>query len=151
MHYPIRVLFLCTANSARSQIAEGFLRFLGKNDFEVFSAGTEPNTLHPMAIQAMQDVGIDISAQQSKHLNQFLDQEFDYIITVCDRARDACPTFPGDNELIHWSYPDPAALEDPEVRMRAFRKLVIEMRERLYLWVLSQRKQLREQGIMVEI
>lgn len=147
MRYPIRVLFLCTGNSARSQMAEGMLRFFGGDDFEVFSAGTHPKGLNPLAVAAMREVGIDISSHRSKDLTEFLDQEFDYIITVCDQARDACPDFPGDEVQIHWGYPDPAAVEgDDEARMKAFRKTVIEMRERIRNWILTQRKLLREQG-----
>jgi len=108
MHYPIRFLFLCTGNSARSQMAEALLRTFGGGDLEIFSAGTEPTSLHPMTIQIMQEINIDVSSQKSKHLQQFLVQSFDYIITVCDRANDNCPTFPGDVERIHWSFDDPA-------------------------------------------
>ncbi len=149
MAYPIRVLFLCTGNSARSQMAEGLLRFLGKEDFAVCSAGTEPKGLHPMAIRVMAEAGIDISGQRSKHLDEFRDQEFDFIITVCDRARDTCPTFPGDVEKIHWGYPDPAAVTgDEEAQYRAFRSVLHALRERIHLWVLNQRKLLREQGVI---
>ena len=109
MQYPIKVLFLCTGNSARSQMAEGLLRSLGKQHFEVYSAGTHPTELHPLAVAVMQELRIDISDQRSKDLSEFLGQDFDYIITVCDRARDNCPTFPGDNQRIHWSFEDPAA------------------------------------------
>lgn len=109
MHHPIRVLFLCTGNSARSQMAEALLRTYGGTDFEVASAGTDPKGLNPLTIEVMAEAGIDVSKQQSKSLDRFLDQSFDYVITVCDRARDNCPTFPGDNERIHWGFDDPAA------------------------------------------
>src|SRR5574340_935576 len=96
-HYPVRVLFLCTGNSARSQMAEGLLRSMGGQDFEVRSAGLEPKELNPLAVKAMAESNIDISSQRSKHLNEYLDIQFDYVITVCDRARDSCPTFPRDS------------------------------------------------------
>ena len=108
---PIRVLFLCTHNSARSQMSEGILRELGHNKVEVFSAGTEPAGIHPLAIKVMSGRGIDLRTHRSKHLEEYLGQEFDYVITVCDRVREVCPIFPGEPEHIHWSFPDPAAIE----------------------------------------
>ena len=108
---PIRVLFLCTHNSARSQMAEGLLRELGHNKVEVFSAGTEPAGIHPLAIKVMSGRGIDLRTQRSKHLEEYLGQEFDYVITVCDRVREVCPVFPGEPDHIHWSFPDPTAIE----------------------------------------
>ena len=147
MHYPIRVLFLCTGNSARSQMAEALLRGLGNGDFEVSSAGTDPKALHPLALRAMAEIGVDIAGQRSKDLQEYRDREFDYIITVCDRARDNCPTFPGDNERIHWSYEDPAAAEgDEEARLAVFRRVRNELRQRIGLWVTAMRKKLREAG-----
>jgi len=144
----VRVLFLCTANSARSQIAEGLLRFLGKEDFEAYSAGSEPRSLNPLTVQVMEEIGIDISGQRAKHLNEFLDQQFDYVITVCDQANENCPTFPGDPNRIHWSYPDPVAAEGgEEAQLKAFRKVRDELRERLHLWILNQRKLLRERDL----
>lgn len=104
-----RFLFLCTHNAARSQMAEGILRHITANQVEVFSAGTEPAHIHPMAIQVMDEMEIDISNQQSKAIERFICESFDYVITVCDRAREACPTFPGNSEMIHWSIPDPVA------------------------------------------
>lgn len=145
MHYPIRVLFLCTGNSARSQMAEALLRSFGGDDFEVYSAGLEPKGLHPMAQKVMREIDIDISAYTSKHLDQFLHQSFDYIITVCDRANDNCPTFPGDNERIHWSYEDPAAITNDSVaQQQLFRQVRNEMSERLRIWVTVQRKRLTD-------
>ncbi len=147
MHYPIRVLFLCTGNSARSQMAEGFLRTYGGNDFEVYSAGTDPKGLHPLAVETMREIGIDISGHQSKSLERFLSQRFDYIITVCDRARDHCPTFPGDNERIHWGFEDPAAVTGTRAEQIAvFRRVRNEISERLRVWVTVQRKRLKETG-----
>jgi ArsR family transcriptional regulator, arsenate/arsenite/antimonite-responsive transcriptional repressor / arsenate reductase (thioredoxin) len=117
---PVRILFLCTHNSARSQMAEGLMRHLGGKRVEVFSAGNEPSAVRPEAIQAMADLGIDISRQRSKHLNEYLGQSFDYIITVCDNARESCPLFPGDPERIHWSFPDPSGVRGAAARRRAF-------------------------------
>lgn len=108
---PVRVLFLCTHNSARSQMAEGLLRKLGGDQVEVFSAGSEPTSIHPLAIKVMFSIGIDITQHRSKHLIEYMGQNFDYIVTVCDRVRESCPVFPGDPEQIHWSFPDPAAIE----------------------------------------
>lgn len=141
MGYPIRVLFLCTGNSARSQMAEGLLRSLGGNDFEVYSAGTHPQGLHPLTVQVMRESGIDISGQQSKSLDRFRGQLFDYIITVCDRARDHCPTFPGDNQRVHWGFADPAAVTGSDAeRVAAFRRVRNEIGERLRLWVTIRRR-----------
>jgi protein-tyrosine-phosphatase len=117
-----RVLFLCTHNSARSQMAEGIIRHLGAGRVAAFSAGSQPGGVHPDAVRAMTALGIDISQQQSKHLDTFADQSFDYIITVCDRVREVCPIFPNDPEQIHWSFADPAAVEDSSARERAFQQ-----------------------------
>lgn len=145
MHYPVRVLFLCTGNSARSQMAEGFLRSMGGEDFAVHSAGTHPSQVQPLAIKAMGEIGIDISARRSKDLQEFLGQEFDYIITVCDKARDNCPTFPGDIERIHWSFEDPVHAEgDEEARLAVFRRIRNEIRNRISIWVPAIRKKIFE-------
>ena len=114
------VLFLCTHNSARSQMAEGILRNLAGDRVAVFSAGSEPATVHPEAVRVLNTMGIDISKQHSKHLDEFANQSFDYIITVCDRVREACLRFPDDPEQIHWSFADPAAVDDENERARAF-------------------------------
>ena len=141
MGYPIRVLFLCTGNSARSQMAEGLLRSLGGKDFEVYSAGTHPQGLHPLTVQVMRESGIDITGQHGKSLDRFRGQSFDYIITVCDRARDHCPTFPGDNQRVHWGFADPAAVTGSEAeRVAAFRRVRNEIGERLRLWVTIRRR-----------
>ncbi len=103
-----RVLFICTHNSARSQMAEGLLRQLGGERFEVFSAGTEATHVRPLAIKAMAEIGIDIRGQQSKTLERYLHQPFDEVITVCDTAAEACPVFPGAVHRRHWSFPDPS-------------------------------------------
>ncbi|MEO1765786.1 arsenate reductase ArsC [Thiobacter aerophilum] len=148
MHHPVRVLFLCTGNSARSQMAEAFLRTMGKEHFAVFSAGTEPKALHPLAVQVMREAGIDISGQRSKDLTEFLNQEFDYIITVCDRARDNCPTFPGDNARIHWRFEDPAAARCSEAeQLGVFRRVRNEIRTRVSIWQPAILKKLREAGV----
>lgn len=106
-----RVLILCTGNSARSQMGEALLRHLAGDRFDVYSAGTQPSTLNPYAVLAMAEIGIDIRDQYSKSLNQFLQQEFDYVITVCDHAAEVCPIFPGPAHRIHWGFPDPTAVE----------------------------------------
>lgn len=109
-----RVLFLCTHNSARSQMAEALLRTLGGDRFEAFSAGTEASHVRPLAIRAMAELGIDISGQQSKTLDRFLNEPFDAVITVCDQANEACPVFFGARERLHWSFPDPSKAEGSE-------------------------------------
>lgn len=131
-----RVLILCTANSARSQMAEGLLRALAGDQFEVFSAGAKPSTVNPLAIQAMDERGIDIRSHHSKHLNEFLTQPFDYVITVCDNAAEACPIFPGPARRIHWSFPDPAAVEgDETVRLVSFRQARDAIETQLKSWL----------------
>ena len=125
-----RVLFLCTGNSARSQMAEGLMRHLRGNEFEVFSAGTEPKGIHPLAIEAMKEIGIDISAQRSKHLDEYGEEEFNYIVTLCDHAAKTCPFFPGKGERIHHSFPDPAAEEGiREEKIETFRRVRDGLRE----------------------
>jgi len=118
-----RVLFLCTGNSARSQMAEGLLRVKAGDRFEAFSAGLEPTEVHPMAVAAMAEIGIDISGQRSKSLMEYLGKEhFGYLITVCDHAAANCPMFPGVADRLHWSLVDPAAAEGgEEERMDVFR------------------------------
>ena len=148
MGYPIRVLFLCTHNAARSQIAEGLLRFFGQGDFAVFSAGSEPTAINPTVLQVMQELGIDISHQRSKSIDEFRGQRFDYVISLCETAREICPDFPDDELHIHWDYSDPDAVNGDEAeRYDAIRKVVRELSERIKLWMLVQRKSLREQGI----
>jgi arsenate reductase len=130
-----RVLILCTGNSARSQMAEGWLRELAGDRFEVFSAGTHPSTVNPLAIAVMRERGVDISGQRSKSVNEFLDQPFDFVITVCDQAAEACPIFPGPAERIHWSFPDPAAVTGTEEEKRnAFRAVRDNLHDQLRHW-----------------
>jgi thioredoxin type arsenate reductase len=127
-----RVLFLCTHNSARSQMAEGILRHLGGAEVEVHSAGTVATRVHPLAIAAMAEKSIDISGQRSKHLDEFAGQAFDFVVTVCDNARESCPVFPGAPERIHWSIADPSAVEgDEATRLRAFRTAADEFMTRI--------------------
>lgn len=130
---PLRVLFLCTHNSARSQLAEAILRYMGGDQVEVFSAGSQPTELHPMAHELLAEWGIDTSRYGAKPMGEFAGQQFDYVITVCDRIRDSCPTFPGDPERIHWSFPDPAAVEHEAERWQAFLKLRRELCTRIRL------------------
>jgi arsenate reductase (thioredoxin) len=133
---PLRVLFLCTHNSARSQMAEALLAQIGGERFEVASAGTEATRVHPLAVRAMAEVGIDISDVRSKHLDEYLGQGFDYVITVCDSANESCPVFPGDPQRIHWSFPDPSAVDGSEAeRYRAFERVRNEITMRLRTWV----------------
>jgi arsenate reductase len=127
-----RVLILCTGNSARSQMAEGLLRHDGGERFEVESAGVEPSHVRPQAIEAMREIGIDISGHRSKSVEEFSGQEFDYAITVCDNANERCPVFPGKTTRIHWSFIDPAAVEgDAAARLAVFRSVRDEIRGRL--------------------
>jgi arsenate reductase len=127
-----KVLILCTGNSARSQMAEGLLREIAGDEFDVESAGVAPSKVRPEAIEAMSEIGIDISTQRSKSADEFADQSFDYVITVCDNARETCPVFPGDVKRIHWSFDDPASVEgSEEERLAVFRRVRDQIRERL--------------------
>jgi thioredoxin type arsenate reductase len=127
-----RVLFLCTHNSARSQMAEGFLRALGGDRFEAASAGTEATRVHPLAIRVMRDVGIDLGAHTSKTLDQFLAEPWDDVITVCDNADERCPVFPARTRRLHWSFEDPSAASgSEEERLETFRKARDEIRARM--------------------
>ncbi|MFZ1397159.1 MAG: metalloregulator ArsR/SmtB family transcription factor [Candidatus Promineifilaceae bacterium] len=139
---PYRVLFLCTHNSARSQLAEGILRATGGNLVEVFSAGSEPDRVHPLAVRAAAALQIDISSQQSKHLDAFAGQTFDYVITVCDQVRESCPVFPDDPHQIHWSFSDPAAVVGSEAdQFQAFLQTARELSTRInYLCLMLERQ-----------
>lgn len=133
-----RVLFLCTHNSARSQMAEGLLRDLAGDRFDVFSAGTERTRVQPFAIAAMREIGIDLSAHSSKTVDVFAGETFDYVITVCDRANESCPIFPGGTRRIHWSFDDPtAARGSDEERLQSFRRVRDQIRGRLEAWARS--------------
>ena len=128
----MRVLILCTGNSARSQMAEGLLRHDAANAYEVFSAGTKPTQVRPEAIAVMREVGIDISGHRSKSVDEFAGQNFDYVITVCDNAKESCPVFPAKTKRIHWSIEDPSAVQgSEEERLAAFRLARDELRARL--------------------
>lgn len=126
-----RILFLCTHNSARSQMAEGWLRFLSRNQLGVFSAGNQPTTIHPDAVRTMQQFGIDISLQQPHALSVFADEPFDYVITVCDKVREVCPTFPGEGQQTHWGLPDPVIIQDDEQRAEAFLWTAHQLKSRI--------------------
>lgn len=136
-----KVLILCTKNSCRSQMAEGFLRHYGQDHFEVFSAGTLATHVNANAVRVMKEVGIDISGHSSKTLDRFLDQPFDFVITVCDHANETCPFFPNAKHRLHWSFPDPPQTEEdrPEI-LAEFRKVRDMIGERF--------KKAAEKGVM---
>ncbi|HEX8998369.1 MAG TPA: arsenate reductase ArsC [Blastocatellia bacterium] len=133
MKNKIRVLILCTGNSARSQMAEGILRQDGGDRFEVHSAGVKPNAVRPEAIQVMNEIGIDISGQHSKSVDEFIGQSFDYVITVCDNANETCPVLPGKTERIHQSFEDPPApgAADEAATLAVFRRV----RDEIHAWM----------------
>ena len=140
MQPEIRVLFVCTENSARSQMAEALARELGRGRVAAFSAGVEPQPIHPLAIRAMRNARIDISAQRSKHWLTLADQHFDYVITVCDRARERCPTWIMPHEDVHWSIDDPALAAGTESeRLAVFTRVLNELRNRVSLFLVSNR------------
>ncbi len=119
-----KVLFLCTGNSARSQMAEGLLRHLAGDRFQVASAGTHPAGLNPYAVEAMREIGVDISQHVSERVDTYLGETFDHVITVCDRAKESCPIFPGSPAQLHWSFEDPAAAQGTyEQRLAVFRTI----------------------------
>ena len=139
---PIRVLVVCTGNSARSIMAEALLRRHGGNAFEVHSAGTEPRGVNPLTIRVLNEAGMDPSFAHSKSVNEYLGQTFDYVITVCDEARQVCPVFPGVHESLHWGYEDPAeAVGTEEERLAVFRRVFTSMAERIGQFVILARKQ----------
>jgi len=126
------VLILCTGNSARSQMAEGLWRHLAGDRFEVFSAGTKPSIVRSEAIAVLAELGIDISAQRSKSVDEFTGRPIDLVITVCDNAREACPIFPASTERLHWPFPDPASVEGTEEeRLAQFRRIRDQIHERV--------------------
>jgi protein-tyrosine-phosphatase len=136
-HQPLRVLFLCTGNSARSQLAEALLRHLAHGHIDVFSAGSIPQQrVHPLAIATLKErYGIDPVALYPKSLDRFLGEHFDYVITVCDRAAESCPVFPGDPERIHWTFEDPAAVQGDEEQRRAFELVANGLAGRFRIWL----------------
>jgi arsenate reductase len=130
------VLILCTGNSARSQMAEGLLRHEGGDRFEVFSAGTKPSRVRPEAIEAMAEIGIDISKHRSKSVDEFVGQDLDYVITVCNNAKETCPVFPGATRRLHWPFDDPAAVEGSDaVRRAAFRRIRDQIHGRIMVFL----------------
>lgn len=134
---PLRVLFLCTHNSARSQLAEGILRRMGGEHVEAYSAGSEPTGVHPETIALLREMGADPARHTAKSLERYRGQSFDYVITVCDRVREVCPSFAGDPTQAHWSFPDPLELDDPEQRRRMMRTIATELQTRIrYLLLL---------------
>jgi len=132
-----RVLILCTGNSARSQMAEGLLRQMGGYKFEVESAGIAPSSVRPEAVEAMREIGIDISGHRSKSVDEFTEQQFDYIITVCDNAKETCPVFSGNAIRIHQSFEDPPleTVGDHQLRLKIFRRVRDEISEWLNLFI----------------
>ena len=132
----LQVLVLCTGNSARSQMAEGLLREIAGDRMEVYSAGSKPSVVNPFAIEAMGARAIDISQQRSKHLYEYLQKPFDYVLTVCDQAAETCPIFPGPAQRIHWSFPDPAAVDgDDAAKLNAFVQVRDDLETTLRDWV----------------
>lgn len=144
-----RVLFLCSGNSCRSQMAEGLARELSKGSLDVWSAGHDPQPVSPWAIRAMASAGVDISTQQSKPMELFVGEAFDFVITLCDRAREACPQWPDVQEQIHWTIDDPAQVMGTEdARLRAFAQARDDIRTRLQLFMLANRIGGRDGGLL---
>lgn len=133
----VRILLVCTHNSARSQMAEGLLRELSQGQTEVFSAGSQPTQIHPDAIYTMDTFGIDIRAQAAHHLDEYNGQLFDYVITVCDKAREVCPTFSGGGYQLHWGFPDPVAITDTRERQAAFAQIAERLQARIKHFLIS--------------
>lgn len=124
-----RVLFICTHNSARSQMAQGLLEDLYGDSYEVYSAGTSPTEVNPYAIEVMKEIGIDISNHSSKSVEKFINQDFDYVITVCDQAKETCPFFPGGDKQIHKSFEDPSSFKGSKMEtLKFFRSIRDEIR-----------------------
>lgn len=125
-----KVLILCTGNSARSQMAEGLLKYITKGEYEINSAGTKPSIVRSEAIKVLAEIGIDISKNRSKSVDEFTGQEIDYVLTVCDNAQENCPYFPAKTKLTHHSFDDPAEVSgDEEMRLAAFRRIRNEIKE----------------------
>ena len=139
---PIRVLVVCTGNSARSVMAEALIRHRGGAGFEIHSAGTEPRGVNPLTLRVLADAGIDASWARSKSVDEYLGQSFDYVVTVCDEARQVCPVFPGVHEALHWGYEDPAAVRGTEEeRLAVFRRVFIQLGERIRQFATVTRRQ----------
>ena len=132
----ISVLFVCTHNSARSIMGEALLRAKGGDAYDVHSAGTEPSEVRPLTLRVLEEAGIPTAGLRSKSVQEFMGQEFDYVITVCDSARQNCPVFPGQGDRFHWGYPDPsAATGTEEERLEAFRRVCTAMGQRIDLFM----------------
>jgi len=133
---PIRVLFVCTGNSARSVMAEALLRTKGGAAFDVHSAGTDPRGINPLTVRVLTEAGIDASGVRSKSVTEYLGQHFDYVVTVCDEARQVCPVFPGMHQSLHWGYEDPAEAQGPEdERLAVFLRVFVQLGERINQFV----------------
>jgi arsenate reductase (thioredoxin) len=142
---PIRVLFVCTGNAARSVMAEALVRTKGGDAFEVHSAGTEPRGINPLTRKVLAEAGIDSSWARSKSVTEYLGQRFDYVVTVCDEARQVCPVFPGVHESLHWGYEDPAEAEGTEEeRLAVFRRFFVQLGERINQFIPLARREQRE-------
>jgi arsenate reductase (thioredoxin) len=140
---PIRVLFVCTGNSARSQLAEALLGHLGTGAFEVYSAGTQPHGVNPYTVRVLAEAGIDWAAARSKSVDEFMGQPFDYVITVCDRARQVCPVFPGGGSRLHWGLADPSEVVGTDAqKLAAFRRTRAQVERRLGPFIKSARPDL---------
>ena len=149
MYYPIRVLFICYRNSIRSQLAEALLRRIGEDDFQVFSAGIQPEPLDTLAMEIMGALGIDISGQMSTAIDHFFGQEFDYIITLCDKAQVYVGEFSGEHVHLRWHLPDPADfLGNDDNKRQLLRLFCVELTERIRLWVAMERHQRGEEDIL---
>ena len=130
---PLRILFVCWGNSARSILGEALLDRHGGGAIEAFSAGIEPSVVNPLTIRVLDEAGLPTEGLRSKSVNEYLGQRFDYVITVCDESRDVCPVFPGVHESLHWGYPDPAKAEGTEEeRLAAFRSVFTQLGERIH-------------------
>ena len=141
---PIRVLFVCTGNSARSILAEALLRHVGRSRFETRSAGTIPTEVHPFALRVLSDAGIETAGLRSKPIDEVQDEAFDYVITLCDDARQVCPVFPGADQSLHWGYRDPASVEgDAAARIAAFERVFTDLAVRIRQFVVIAERQER--------
>jgi arsenate reductase len=136
---PTRVIFVCTHNSARSIMAEALLRAKGGSDYEVVSAGTEPGAVRPLTLRVLEEAGLSTTGLRSKSVTELMGQRFDYVITVCDSARQHCPVFPGEGERIHWGYDDPSAAEGDEAeRLQAYWRTFTALSQRIDLFLTVQ-------------
>jgi ArsR family transcriptional regulator, arsenate/arsenite/antimonite-responsive transcriptional repressor / arsenate reductase (thioredoxin) len=143
-----RVLFLCTHNSARSQMAEGIMRAYSHGSMDIFSAGSEPTQIHPAALRVMAKIGIDISQQRAKHMDEFAGHSFDYVVTVCDRIRESCPSFSGNTTYAHWSILDPVGADVPDgMEEQVFRQTLMQLSTMIrYFLILLEREQKQRGG-----